>query len=371
MPLTDWKSVGSDGVIADTPASQFQYRYSVNNLWNYATLQSGGTMYTDRWTVRILDSGDALLFRQEVAVTYLFTYMGSGSMLIFFTWYISSADVETTDPEDAEFIGDDEGYATPASGSDYTAAGGRVMYDWHSPVFQIPLPEGAYFDIEFHTTGQPDLWNPLAAVQTRVASAGGLAGARMSADGMMRVVRPADGGLQFVSSGDPRGFDAVGPGRWSDAEAPSSPQVEAALADESGDAQIFYLHEITPVVLYDTGSEIRAKQSPDDGRTWGEAMDVVSGVRMTAADIGPDGGTIYVVGSRDGSPVVVVCSMERDEDGAPVLRASQEWPAAGIDSLPTGLQFMRIQNGEAHLLVDDSGTLRYYLSTDGLRSWQT
>lgn len=244
------------------------------------------------------------------------------------------------------------------------------MYDWHSPVYELFLPEGATFEVEFHTAGQPDMSNPLAAVATRTTTAaGGLRGARLAADGMFRLLQPSDDGLQFVASGDPRAFGAEGPGRWSSADAPQSPQVQSQIAPDGSDAMLFYLHEVTPTVLYDRDG-VRAKRSYDDGQTWGPEMDIVEGVSMTAADIGPDGGTIYVVGMRDSDPVVVTCSMERDAEGTPILRASDEWSAAGLPELPAGLHFLEIQNNEAHLLVDDQDTLKYFLSTDGLRTWQ-
>lgn len=445
MAYTDWRSLGSNHTIADTPATGFQYRYSVNDDFDYFTLRDGGSIITDRWNVTISAPDGTVIFQQQVAIRYLLTYMGSGALLIIFVWYISSETITTTVPEDPPTLAGDEGYAVPAGGSDFTALAGKIMFDWYSPVYEIPLPAGAIFDVTFHTAGTPALSQAEAAVQTRVLAGGGMTGTRMTEDGMVRLVRPRQGGgLEFISGCDVRGLGAVGESAWpvSTTDAPSEPQVSSLVSSRAAATHgiAFYLHQVMPVVIYQESGNLMAVRSSDDGRTWGEAMEIVSGVTMTAAEIGPDGGTISVVGmrpnfvvaalsddhwtaasisnaieyrllngeewpasawqvfaaagwtdeqwklfttenektaplfadTRASVPVALVCSFERDadNDGQPILRKTDEFAAQGLPSLPLSLQFMKIQNNVYHLIIDNSGCLRYYRSSDGMRSWQ-
>lgn len=91
---------------------------------------------------------------------------------------------------------------------------------------------------------------------------------------------------------------------------------------------------------------------------------------MTGAVMGPDGGTIYVLGMKSGAPTVAVCGIERNADGEQILRASEEFTATGLPDLPTGLHFLTLQNAMATLIIDKSGSIEAYMSTDGMRSWQ-
>lgn len=180
------------------------------------------------------------------------------------------------------------------------------MFDWYSPVYMIPLPVDAQFDITFHTAGQPDLRQAEAAVQTRVLAGGALTGARMTEDGMLQLVQARQGGgLQFSAACDARGLGAVSDTAWpfSEATAPGVPQIEAVITTSGAVTQgiPFYLHSVQPVTIAQKSDGIVAFLSQDDGATWSENMVLVSGVQLVAADIGPDGGTIHIVGTRAGA----------------------------------------------------------------------
>jgi len=373
--FTTWKSLGSDHIIADTPATGFQYRYAVDEEFDYYSLANQGLNTTDRWSVTIAAPDGTIIFKQDVVLKYSLVYMGAGPMLIIFVWYISSETITTTVPENPPTLASESGYAIPAGGSDFTALAGHIMFDWYSPVYEIALPVGAIFDVTFHTAGAPALRQSEAAVQTRVFAGGGMTGTRMTEDGMVRLVRPrSGGGLEFISGCDVRGLGAVGGASWSFSvsDAPSEPQVSSLISARAAATHgiAFYLHQVAPVVIYQESGNLMAVRSSDDGRTWDEAMEIVNGVTMTAAAIGPDGGTISIVGMRGTAPVALVCSFERTAEGVATIRATDEFAAVGLPSLPLSLQFMQIQNNVYHLIIDNSGCLRYYRSSDGMRSWQ-
>ena len=54
MPLTAWKHVSSAGVIADTPAASFQYRYTIAEDGVTPGFLLNGNQISGKWTLEIV-----------------------------------------------------------------------------------------------------------------------------------------------------------------------------------------------------------------------------------------------------------------------------------------------------------------------------
>jgi hypothetical protein len=373
MAFTEWRSVGSSGVISDTPASAFQYRYYIDHEFGPFDL---APRLQGEWKVQIVTADGVVLFEQTVTLVYYIVSLVMGGILMLFTWWVDlqNQHIDTTVPDPVQTLGHESAYADPAGGGDIIAGNGHLMFEWYSPVYQVPLPAGCKFKIKFHNVGASALRSSLAVISTRVQTAGGLTGARLMSDGMTRLVRPRPGGgLSWTGACDLRALGASGGAAlwpYSETAAPASAQVESIVSSTATAGVPFLLHEVKPVVVLQEGSDIAGVVSTDDGTTWGTVMQLVSGLTMSGACMGPDGGTIYVLGMMGGSPAVAVCGIERDPvTAAQILRAVETFTAEGLPSLPSGLQFLTMQNGVATLVFDKSGSIEAYTSTDGMRSW--
>lgn len=377
MAFTEWRSVGSSGVISDTPASSFQYRYYFQHEFYSSDFASTFMVNPQgRWVAQIITADGTVVFEHEVVMKYSITALAGPFGFMLFSWYTDeqNREVTVTIPDPVDVLGDATGYCDPASGSDAIAGTGYLMTTWYSPVYQVPLPAGCKFKIKFHNIGASALRSSLAVISTRVQTAGGLTGARLMSDGMTRLVRPRPGGgLSWTGACDLRALGASGGAAlwpYSETAAPASAQVESIVSSTATAGVPFLLHEVKPVVVLQEGSDIAGVVSTDDGTTWGTVMELVSGLTMSGACMGPDGGTIYVLGMMGGSPTVAVCGIERDPvTAAQILRALETFTAEGLPSLPSGLQFLVMQNGVATLVFDKSGSIEAYTSTDGMRSW--
>lgn len=374
MGWSQWRSLRSDGTIADTPAQGFQFKYAIDVRipWFHLSPPTG----TARWEVEIAGSDNTLIFKQKIEFRYMFVSLIIGPMVFMFTWWpdLQNAKVTTEIPESPATLGGEQPYGDFWAGMGGVVAGeAHMMWDYYSGIYLVPLPAGAKFRVRRANVGLPDLRNSSSAIQTRVMAGGALNAARLMQDGMWRILRPRHGGgWDFTAGCDIRGLGGAGEAAWpwSASPAPQEPQVISTVSTATGDARLFYLHETTPTVIYIQGTTLRAVRSTDDGVTWGESMVVAQGITMVAADVGPDGATIYVVGKRGSAPVALLLGFERDEFGQAILRAVDEFEAVG---LPTGLpagQVLKAQDGVFHLLVDSGGRIDYYRSTDGMRSWE-
>lgn len=375
MPWSAWHSLTSTGLIAHTPAAGFQFKYAIDITMESWQLEP--VLGDAHFDIEIVASDNTTLFRQTVTFHYVFVSLVIGPAVFMFTWWadLQNAHVTTTVPASPATIGGEQPYGDFSYGTGDVVMGmAHMMWDYYSGLYLVSLPAGAKLRVRRANIGLPDLRDSDSAIQVRVLEGGGLSGARLMQDGMTRLLRQrSGGGLEFVASCDVRSLDAVGEAAWpySATAAPATAQITSTVTTHTIATQglLFYLHEIAPLVLYQEGNEVLAKRSGDDGRSWGAEMVIATGVKMVAAEIGPDGGTIYLVGMRGSAAVALVCSFERDETGAHLLRATDEFPATGLSNLPTSLQFLKLQNNVAHLIVDQGGTLEYFRSTDSLRTW--
>jgi hypothetical protein len=114
MGLTAWKALKSNGEIADTPASCFQYRIAEDVEVYLGDEEWTGGFVTrnlnDRWIIHIYDHDvrhafheereAALLFRQVVTldlwVVALVTDLNGIPLASLFTWWVNYATIETT-----------------------------------------------------------------------------------------------------------------------------------------------------------------------------------------------------------------------------------------------------------------------------------
>jgi hypothetical protein len=174
-----------------------------------------------------------------------------------------------------------------------------------------------------------------------------------------------------MSRADVRGFGATGAAAWgfSDSAAPTVAQASSLVTDQLATAwQLVYLRQ-RPVVLFGHGGGLWQRTSDNDGVTWNVATELTSGFDFIAADIGPDGGTVYVIGKRVSTIKCLLCSLERLADGTTTMRIAEEFTPEGLDDISGGSQLLKLQNGVFHLLVGSGGRLTYYRSEDGMRTW--
>jgi hypothetical protein len=377
---TDYKSLTNksrtkvQGTIADTPALGFGYKYSVLAVFDQVSLGFGFSQQTAKLRVQILAPDETtVLFDSTISLRYTLVTLDLGGVTLF-TWNvdIQNGAAVTTVPEAFLTVATEQPNAIPGGGSDYTDNDCIVQFDLYSGLYLIPLPAGAIFKVKFHNEGMAGL--TYLPVQTTVLPGGGIEGTRLMQDGMFRLVRVATTGtgLRFIAGCDVRGLGASGAAAWdfSTSAAPTTPQVESLVTERLASAyQLVYLRQ-RPTVLYNAGRNLWAQTSDDDGATWGMATELTTGFDFTAADIGPDGGTVYVIGKRGNTTKCLICSLERDAAGVSTLRLSEEFEPAGLEDLAAGRQFLKLQNGVFHLLTDNAGSMVYYRSEDGMRTFQ-
>jgi len=375
---SNWKNLrlNRKGLIADTPAVGFQFRYAVDLTRDW--WECDPPLGQAHYKVEIKAGDGTLLFQQQVSFRYVYVTLVSGPLLLIFTWWLdtNNAKIETTVPSPVFTLGDEKPYYESDNFGDVIAGQAHMMFTLYSGVYMVPLPAGSTFDMREMNIGF-GLLDADGLIQTRVLQGGELTGVRLMQDGMVRLIQPHQGGgLEFLGACDVRAMgaqpDSASAWPYSGSEAPTRAQVESIVTSAGGvtTGLLFYLHEVTPVVLYQEGAKLRAVRSLDDGLTWRDLMEIANGVTMVAADVGPDGGTIYIVGMRGQQAVGLVCSFERDAAGQTILRATDEFPAVGLSGLPTSLQMLKIQNGVFHLVVSEGGGIRYWQSVDGMRSWE-
>jgi len=118
--FTRWKSLKSDGTIADTPATGWRYKYAVDvefDYWSLTPLMQG------RWEVEILGPAGNVIFAQRVNLKYTMVHRTVGSLLIMFVWWVDlqNQDIVTTVPGPVWTLGDETGHTEPAGDGDVIA----------------------------------------------------------------------------------------------------------------------------------------------------------------------------------------------------------------------------------------------------------
>lgn len=368
---TNWKSLRSNrkGLIADTPCTGFRFRYPVDMTREYWEFDP--PTGTAHFSVEIKGPDGTLLFKQRVSFRYTYVTLVANGLLLIFTWWVDmqNARVDTTVPAPpVPTIGTEQPYVIADSFGDVIAGTAHMSFTYYSAEYLIPLPAGSTLDVREMNVGV-GLMDADGIVQTSVIQGGVLSGRRLSQDGMTRILRPVSGGgLEYAGACDVRGLGARGVNAWphSGAPAPSAPQVLGTVETSgAGNSRLLYRDTLLPWALYEKGNKLVAKTTFDDGRTWGAAMTIDPNIRLAGAAIGPDGGTIYVLGVRGTSPVALVCSVE----AGGVLRKTDEFTPEGLPSIPAGLHVLELQNGTFHLLVQQGRALQGFWSFDGMRSW--
>jgi hypothetical protein len=359
----------------DTPCRGFQFKYSVLASYDAELLGIGLKQRDTTLRVQILTpDGVTVLFDSTIKLKYTLVTLNLGGMVLF-TWWtdMANAKITTTIPSSFTTQGGEQPYTIPGGDSSYTDRECLISYDLYSPRYMIPLPAGAIFKVKFHDAGMAGL--TFVPVQTSVLPGGGVTGARMAQDGMTRLVNAGSSGLEFVASCDIRALNVNGSDEslWphSAAPRPIGPQVARPIPGTAGAgfAQIFYLRQIKPVIMFQVGGNIRCAMSDDDGVTWRPIMQIASGADLVAGVMGPDGGTFYLLATRGAAPVAIIASLEPDPaGGGTIIRAIDEYPATGLPSLSPGA-LLQYVNGQFLLVVQSGSGISGYLSRDMMRSW--
>jgi len=397
VALTAWKSLTSQGVIADTPAAGFRYKYAANfevylgdspggrAAVAWSALGAGiptpglhSTSFKGRWKLRIITPSEETIFEQEVELTYWFVAllmaMFGGVAFSSFTWWISAENITTTvcghrleEGEKPAILGGaaEVGYADPAGGADYTTDTAYFWSDWISPVYLLNIPAGSRIKIDFHNIGLSGLRSSLAAVQTQVVAATG-AFCRLPGYGMLVGARAGSDGMEAYAWhapwGAPPDLEWDEP-LWSSGVGTSGGR--AVWVPYVGGGRVALLWEGLGAILYAESDNLA------DADGWEGPATVLPGHTLLGADRDTDG-TLYIL-ARNGDGQVVGYRASRSLNREVLLRLSQPTPcmmADGSGALSlTSVDYFEVDHGVAHVVVDRGSGLDYYQGMNGLATW--
>ena len=359
------------GTMQDTPCRGFQPMYGVLVEYDAEVLGIGMTQQNAELRVQILAADEStVLFDSTLKVKYQIITLDLGGVTLY-TWNVGQVwDVKTTVPETFRTLAGEQPYAIPGGGSDYGTGSCIVQFDLYFGNYLIPLPAGAIFKVKFHNVGMSGL--TFVPVKTSVLPGGNLAGYRLPADGMTRLILPSNGMLQFNAGCDMRGLVANAAGAWphSASAAPTGPQVQSLIAgtEGAGNSLLFYLSHGTPWVVFEQAGGLFLAQSITDGKDWLQKVQLAANASLLAGDVGADGATLYLIALRGSNPVLLICSSERSQTGDAVLRVTEEITPTGLPTL-SGAGLLFVKGGLFRLVVDHGSGVDAYISADGGRTW--
>lgn len=399
MALTEWRSTTSDGVLADTPASGFRYKYGMEFAL-YLSQSPGamaalawsaigaGTptpgMHTTKidttWKVHIEDPNGTTLFAQTVELEFWFVAllmsMMGGVAFSTFTWWLNdtAGTIETTvcngqELEEGEspqtLTGAEVGYASPAGGADYSTDYAIFMTDWVSPVYYCSLPAGSTFHIDFHNAGYSKLRHSLSSIQTQMLAATG-AFRRLPGYGMMVGARSAGDGMEahawHAPLGEPPDLSWDSP-VWSSALEGGAGR--AAWVPYPGGGRVALVWEALGSIRYAESDNLAA----DTG--WEGPVTVLAGHTLLGADRDTDGTLYLLTKNEDGQ--VVGYQVSRAVNREDLVRTGPAIPCVmrttGEPLSLTSVDYFEVDGGVCHVVVDRGDGLDYYQGLSGMSMW--
>ncbi len=398
MALTNWKALTSQGVISDTPASGFRYRYGADFVvyledapgalaavaWSAvgAGVPVPG-MHTVkvpmRWKLHIEDPNGTKLFEQEVKmdlwfVAMIMSMMG-GVAFSLFTWWIheGSDTIKTTicdgktlaEGEKPRTLGAEVGFNVPAGGSDYTSNYATILNEWTSPIYYCQLPAGSRFKITFHNVGYSSLRSSLSSIQTQVMEATG-AFRRLPGFGMVVGARAGSGGMEAHAWHAPAG--RATPLRW------EAPQWTSGVGSSGGRCVwVPYVGGGRVALLWEGNGAILYAESCNlgDVNGWEGPATVLPGHTLLGADRDTDG-VLYVL-TRNPAGATVGYKLSRSLNrealvsvGPPIACRMRD---SGEALSLTSVDHFEVERGVCHVMVDRGTSIDYYQGLDGMASW--
>jgi len=383
---TDWRHVNSQGVIADTPATRLQYRFTFHEEVPVLTPLLDGALVRGYWHVQILDSGDAVVFDQEVQVRGLVVTLNLWGVAFYvFLPDDSGTRVSTrlADGTSPPFLGPEEGIWTDDTWENDTWGQGTfyLWATWTSPVYQFYVPGGARFRIVKHTVGIVNLHPAVTCLETRVEAGAAWAALRSPEHGMVWLARPVSEGIEVLAAVDLRAFAAPAPAPgWAPDSAPG-PIVLRSILPVAGASRLALVRlgcRTHLALVYQQGASVRishtwanAQDTPTGA--WTEPMTLTSGSLLGVAPA-EDGSALYLLVKAGGQVCRAVCPAEFQE-GRKVFREAEPEPVAMEDGsafppLADQLHSLFVTGSRAVLVASAGQTVQAYLSDDGLRTWR-
>lgn len=395
MALTDYKALTSKGVIADTPASGFRYKYiqemnfyldDTAGAWAALAWSALGLgvatpgMHTaqvkNKWKVHIEGPGGEKLFEQTVEVKYTFVAllmsMMGGVALGMWTWWASGETITTTicdgkvlgEGEKPRTLGVEAGYSVPAGGSDYGTDHAIIWDEWFSPIYYCNLPAGSTFHVDFHNVGLSALRSSLSAIQTQVMEATG-AFCRLPGFGMIVGARSGGEGMEVHAwhspLGKPERLSWEAP-VWTSGVGTSGGR--AQFVPYPGGGRIALVWEGNGAILYAESCNL------GDLNGWEGPATVLPGHTLLGAD-GDTDGTVYLL-TRDPAGAVVGYRLSRSVDRETLVRVSEPVPCLMESGQPltlTSVDRFEVRGGVAHVIVDRGTSIDYYQGLHGMAVW--
>jgi hypothetical protein len=385
--LTPWRHVNSQGVIADTPGTRLQYRFTFHEEVPVIVPLMDGTLIKGYWHVQILDAAGGLVMDQEVEVRGLVVSLN----LVGVAFYVflpddSGTKVKTTlaDGSSPEFMGPEEGIWTDDTWENPGWGQGDfyLWATWTSPVYQVVIPGGARFRIVKHTVGIVTLRPAVASIETRLEAGAAAAALRSPEHGMVWLARPVSNGIEVIGTVDLRGVATQAPALpWSpDAPVCSAPLRSLLPVTNASRPALVRLRCRTHLALvYQQGQAVWAAHCWTNGQdtpagTWSDPMRLASNCTLLAVAPTPDGSMLYLLVKQGGQVCRVACAAEF-VDGYKVFREGTPEPVILDDGSPfpalaDQLHSLFISGGVATLVAAGGLTVEAYTSNDGLRTWR-
>ena len=340
MPaMSAWKHLTSAGVIADTPASAWQYRYSIHEEVTPRGWGLGYQTLTGSWVMQVLDGG-SLLFEQTVSIQVVAVTLNLGGVAFYACFPTNNAggNVAITVPSGGvATLGDPAGnlYLEPET-SEWGQGSFHLYATWESPIYQMALPAGARVHVVFHNVGWPTIWPVFAPFETRVQAPAGIA-ALIDEPGIHRIFSPGEGARLTQRASTDQGTTY-----W---------RRQTGLV--MGSSAVAKGPDNTLVVLGPVGAaDWHLRLSLDDGLTFEEGLFTVwpSGVADVDLVVAADGAILTIARVGD----TLYCRTSRDN----FTTAAKVGPAT---------RPFRLAEHQGRMVATDGTTV--YESWDGGRSW--
>lgn len=398
MALSDWRSLTSQGLIADLPASGFRYRYGMDFViylnetpgamaalaWSALGfgLPTPG-LHTIRvpmkWKLHVDDPNGTRLFEQEVRMDLwfvaLFASMFGRVAFSLFTWWINEgSDTITTTICDGKTLAEGEapptlgaevGFALPAGGADWTGDYATILTEWTSPIYYCSLPAGCKFGISFHNVGYSGLRYSLSSIQSQVIAATG-AFRRLPGYGMMVGARSGSDGMEAHAWHSPLG--APQPLSW---EAPRWTSDVGGAAGRA--AWVPYVGGGRVALIWEGNAALHYAESDNvaDLGGWEGPVTMLPGHSLLGADRDTDG-VLYLL-TRNETGAVTGYRVSRSLDRDTLVRVGPPIPClmrgTGAALSLTSVDSFEVEGGVAHVVVDRGGSIDYYIGLQGMAEW--
>jgi len=400
MALTDWRSLTSQGEIADLPASGFRYKYASDIvIYLTATPEAMAAAAAVSWSaaglgmpapgllvrqvkaslkVHIETPQGERIFEQQVDLTYTFVAIiesAFAGLLVMglFTWWIGSEKITTTicgheleEGEEPQTLGAEQGYGDPASGSDYTADYAHMMGDWISPLYLLDIPAGSTFHIDFHNFGLAHLTYSYAAIQTQVIFAPA-AFYRNPREGLLFMAKPGLSGMAASCWSAPLGSPpelSAANRFWHSSVGTSGGK--SFWVPHVGGGRLALVWEGFGAILY-----AESNNEGDDGG-WEGPTTVLSGHSLLGAARDKTGALHLLTRDGEGKVVGYACHRSPDADKlvevGPPVTCWNETDGEGLNV--TGVAYFDVFGGIFCVVTDTGGHLTYYEGGNGMATWR-